>query len=102
MTPRIDTRRKELIDQVAKQALSAFKGRNGKIAEVFMRAFYANVPPTDIAQQSADNLYGASPERLYVVDSAGTIAYRGKIGPWGFKVDEWEQAIRQEIGRSGG
>ena len=60
MTPRIDTRREELIDQVANKALSSFKGRNGKTAETFMRAFYANVPPTDIAKQSAENLYGAA------------------------------------------
>ena len=60
MTPRIDTHRKALIDQVAQKTRSKFKGRSGKIAEIFMRTFYANVPPTDIAQQSADNLYGAA------------------------------------------
>ena len=60
MTPRIDTRRKQLIDQVAQKARSAFKGRSGKLAETFVRTFYANVPPTDIAQQSVDNLYGAA------------------------------------------
>ena len=37
-----------------------FKGRSGKLAETFVRTFYANVPPTDIAQQSVDNLYGAA------------------------------------------
>ena len=60
MTPRIDTRRKDLIDQVAQKARSEFKGRSGKIAETFVRTFYANVPPADIAQQSADNLFGAA------------------------------------------
>ncbi len=60
MTPRIDTHRKALIDQVAQKTRSKFKGRSGKIAEIFMRTFYANVPPTDIAQQSADNLFGAA------------------------------------------
>ena len=60
MTPRVDTRRKELIDQVAQRAKSEFKGRSGEIAETFVRTFYANVPPSDIAQKSADNLYGAA------------------------------------------
>ncbi len=60
MTPRIDTHCKALIDQVAQKIRGKFKGRNGKIAETFVRTFYANVPPTDIAQQSADNLYGAA------------------------------------------
>ena len=60
MTPRIDTRRKDLIDQIAQKARTTFKGRSGKMAETFVRTFFANVPPTDIAQQSADNLYGAA------------------------------------------
>lgn len=60
MTPRIDTHRKALIDQVAQKARSEFKGRSGKLAETFMRTYYANVPPADIAQQSTDNLYGAA------------------------------------------
>ena len=60
MTPRVETRRKEQIDQVALKARSEFKGRSGKIAETFVRTFYANVPPSDIAQKSADNLYGAA------------------------------------------
>ena len=60
MTPRIDTHRKALIDQVAQKARKEFEGRSGKIAESFVRTFYANVPPADIAQQTADNLYGAA------------------------------------------
>ncbi|MDH3739130.1 MAG: NAD-glutamate dehydrogenase, partial [Alphaproteobacteria bacterium] len=60
MAPRVDTQRKALIDQVVKKARGEFAGRNGKIAEVFVRTFYANVPPADIAQQNADNLYGAA------------------------------------------
>jgi hypothetical protein len=37
------------------------------------------------------------PERLYVVDAEGIIAYRGKPGPWGFGIDSWEEAIRPDI-----
>ncbi len=59
MTPRIDTRRKELIDKVAQKARSEFKGRSGDIAEIFVRTYYANVPPADVVQQDAGNLYGA-------------------------------------------
>ena len=43
---------------------------------------------------SIDEAYGAAPERLYVVDVHGKVAYHGGAGPHFFDLDEWEQAIR--------
>lgn len=40
-----------------------------------------------------DEAYGAAPERLYVVDVDGKVAYHGGAGPHFFNLDEWEQAI---------
>ena len=40
-----------------------------------------------------DEAYGAAPERLYLVDVDGNVAYRGGAGPHFFDLDEWEQAI---------
>ena len=40
-----------------------------------------------------DVAYGAVPERLYLVDVDGTVAYHGGAGPHFFDLDEWEQAI---------
>lgn len=37
--------------------------------------------------------YAAWPERLYLVDTQGHIAYAGGLGPWGFKPDELKEAI---------
>jgi type I thyroxine 5'-deiodinase len=37
--------------------------------------------------------YAAMPERLYLVGSDGTVAYKGGIGPMFFRPDEWQQAI---------
>lgn len=37
--------------------------------------------------------YAAMPERLYVIDSDGVVAYRGGMGPMYFRTDEWEAAI---------
>ena len=42
--------------------------------------------------------YAAWPDRLYLVDKKGKIAYAGGEGPRGFKPDELEAAIRQELG----
>ena len=41
-----------------------------------------------------DEAYGAAPERLYLVDVDGNVAYHGGAGPHFFDLDEWEQAIR--------
>ena len=41
-----------------------------------------------------DEAYGAAPERLYLVDDDGKVAYHGGAGPHFFDLDEWEQAIQ--------
>lgn len=41
-----------------------------------------------------DEAYGAAPERLYLVDVDGKVAYHGGAGPHFFDLDEWEQAIQ--------
>ena len=40
-----------------------------------------------------DEAYGAAPERLYLIDADGRVAYHGGAGPYFFDVDEWEQAL---------
>ena len=40
-----------------------------------------------------DEAYGAAPERLYLVDIDGRVAYHGGAGPHFFDLDEWERAI---------
>ncbi len=40
-----------------------------------------------------DEACGAAPERLYLVDVDGNVAYHGGAGPHFFDLDEWEQAI---------
>ena len=44
---------------------------------------------------AVDDAYGAAPERLYLVDADGRVAYHGGAGPFFFDLDEWEQAIRE-------
>ncbi len=40
------------------------------------------------------NAYSAMPARLYVIDTAGKVAYKSGRGPFGFKPGEMEQAAR--------
>ncbi len=41
-----------------------------------------------------DETYGAAPERLYLIDAEGKVAYHGGAGPFFFDLDEWEQVIQ--------
>jgi len=47
----------------------------------------------DMADE-VDLKYAALPDRLYLIGSDGRIAYRSETGPWGFKPDELEDAIK--------
>ena len=42
----------------------------------------------DTMENAADRAFGAWPERLYVVNADGVIAYQGGKGPYGFSTAE--------------
>lgn len=42
---------------------------------------------------STEGAYTAWPERLYLIDAAGKVAYKSKPGPYGFKPDELQAAL---------
>ena len=43
--------------------------------------------------------YGGWPDRLYLVDRAGRVAFQGEEGPFGFKPEELAAAIEAELAR---
>ncbi|MGH7151066.1 MAG: deiodinase-like protein [Planctomycetota bacterium] len=45
---------------------------------------------------SVERSYEAWPDRLFLVDRQGRVAYRSGPGPFGFEPDELEEAIRLE------
>lgn len=51
----------------------------------------------DDMENSTDTSYAAHPERLYVIDTDGTVAYQCGPGPFGFDVAGWEQAIESLV-----
>lgn len=57
-----------------------------------------NIP---VAVDGMDNTvarqYGGWPDRLYLVDSDGRIAYQSGVGPIGFRPHELEAAIENEL-----
>jgi hypothetical protein len=74
---------------VAKRCMSALA----------LRPIPALVDQLDDAVEAA---YEAWPDRLFLIDRDGRIAYRGGPGPFGFKPDELGDAIVREIVRERG
>src|SRR5262249_10276671 len=59
------------------------------IARDFVRRCEVEIPlAIDGIENAADEIYAAWPERLYVVETDGTIAYKGRTGPFGDHPEE--------------
>jgi hypothetical protein len=54
------------------------------------RSGYAIPMLVDPIENPADELYAGWPERFYILDEKGIIAYKGATGPFGFEPDEVE------------
>lgn len=52
----------------------------------------------DAIDNRVEDSYIALPMRLFLIGKEGRIVYTGKRGPRGFDPDNWEAAIRAEIG----
>jgi len=47
----------------------------------------------DEVDDRVGNAYSGMPDRLYVIDRDGKVAYKGGRGPFGYKPGEMEQAL---------
>ena len=47
----------------------------------------------DGIRNRVEEAYSGFPDRLYLIDSQGRVAYKGGRGPVGFKPEEMEQAL---------
>ncbi len=60
-----------------------------KVAKDFVKDFKVTLPVVvDAIDDAVRTAYSAWPDRLYVIDAAGKIAYVGGPGPRGFKPEE--------------
>jgi hypothetical protein len=63
------------------------------IANDFTKRFHYDVPiAVDDMGNVAEKAYAGWPERLYVIDENGKVAFKGKPGPFGYhpeEVDAW-------------
>ena len=64
------------------------------IANDFARRHSYSLPlVVDDMDNAADQLFAGWPERLYIPDEQGRVAYKGETGPFGFKPAELEQSL---------
>jgi hypothetical protein len=69
-------------------------GEREGVASTCMVRLSLSVPALlDDLGNSTDQAYAALPDRLYLIDRDGRVAYRSDPGPWGFKVEEIEAAL---------
>jgi hypothetical protein len=54
----------------------------------------------DDLENSTEAAYTAWPDRLYVIDRDGRVAYKSKPGPFGFKPAEMEVALKRVLSAS--
>src|SRR5947208_499625 len=60
-----------------------------KVAEEFAEQFKVSIPIlVDTLDDKVEKAYAGWPDRMYVIDAKGKIAYKGGPGPGGFKVKD--------------
>jgi hypothetical protein len=46
---------------------------------------------------STESAYTAWPDRIYLIDASGKVAYKSRPGPFGFKPDELQAALHRVV-----
>ena len=69
-------------------------GERTAVAQQCHRLLKPSIPLlVDEIDDPTGNAYSGMPARLYVIDTAGRVAYKSGRGPFGFKTGEMEQAL---------
>ena len=69
------------------------------IANDFTKRFHYPVPfGVDDMNNAANDAYAAWPERLYIIDESGKIAYRGGMGPFNYHPAEVRSWLASRYG----
>ena len=69
-----------------------------KVAEACTLGLDLNMPTLlDEMTNEVDLAYAALPDRLYLIDKEGRVAYRSERGPWGFRPSEFKLAIKTHL-----
>jgi hypothetical protein len=89
-----------LDDHIIVNAPTSIEAR-ADIAEICALRLTMEMPMLlDDMTDQADGLYNALPERLYVIDKAGIVRFKTVAGSFGFKPEEWADAIADLVGEA--
>lgn len=65
-----------------------------QIAGACVRKLGIRIPAAiDVFGNSTEQAYTGWPDRLYLIDAKGRVAYKAKPGPFGFKAEELRTAL---------
>ena len=65
-----------------------------ELAKILVERLKYRMPVAiDAIDNRADKAFAAWPERIYVIEPGGRIAFKGEMGPFGFHPDEAEKAL---------
>jgi len=65
------------------------------LANVCVKKLGIEIPAlVDNFDDATDTVYSGWPDRLYLIDRDGSVAYKSGPGPFGFKPEELERAIK--------
>jgi hypothetical protein len=70
----------------------------GQVAGSCVRKLGVKFPAVlDEFGNATEQAYTAWPDRLYLIDKSGRVAYKSKPGPFGFKTDELRAAVAKLV-----
>jgi hypothetical protein len=73
-------------------------GERADAAEACALRLASSIPILlDDVDDAVASAYGGWPDRLYLIDREGRVAFQGEVGPFGFKPDELAHALEVEL-----
>jgi len=76
------------------------EAERGLVAGTCVRKLGIRFPAVlDKFSNSTEQAYTGWPDRMYLIDSQGKIAFKSRPGPFGFKPDELRAALERLLGK---
>jgi hypothetical protein len=90
--------RQNLVDRILVRN-PATSGERAGVADACVRNLGIEMPAVvDGVDNTVENAYTAWPDRLYVIDREGRVAWKSGAGPYGFHPTDAEAALRRVLG----
>ena len=72
------------------------EGERTDVANACVRKLGIKFPAiVDSFENTTETAYTGWPDRIYLIDKEGKVVYKSKPGPFGFKPDELESALKK-------